>query len=144
MCFMPKKTFSILFFLMAGLGVLAQTSDDQFKKPLKQVISEIATRFDVNIRYSEDLVKDKWVSYADWRYKPDLEKTLTAVLASLDLQFSKEFIIISFISQVTSFIEHSNYLSPGYCNTMPCRFVLIVSRELPCHRVNNFNPIRTT
>src|SRR6476660_5961592 len=70
--------------------LLAQTSDDQFRKPLKQVLDEVQHRFGIAIRYPEDLVKDKWVTYADWRYKTDAEKTLTAILASQDLNFAKE------------------------------------------------------
>jgi sugar phosphate isomerase/epimerase len=71
-------------------ALLAQTSDDQFRKPLKQVLDEVQKRFGIAIRYPEDLVKDKWVTYADWRYKPDGEKTLAAILASQDLTFAKE------------------------------------------------------
>ncbi len=71
-------------------SLIAQTSDDQFRKPLKLVLAEIQQRYDITIRYTEDLVKDKWVTYADWRYKPDVEKTLTNILASQDLNFAKE------------------------------------------------------
>lgn len=69
----------------------AQTSDDQFKKPLKEVISQIETRYSVKIRYPEDLIKDKYVTYADWRFRPnDVEKTMTNILASQDITFAKE------------------------------------------------------
>src|SRR5918993_46130 len=84
----------IRFFLLGCLlpinCVLAQTSDDQFRKPLKQVLTEVQARYGISIRYPEDLVKDKWVIYADWRYRPDVEKTMASILASQDLNFSKE------------------------------------------------------
>ena len=44
----------------------------------------------MSIRYPEELVKDRWVSYAGWRYRPDLEKTLSSILSSQDISFSKE------------------------------------------------------
>jgi hypothetical protein len=81
----------ILFLLLISSKTsFAQNSDDQFKEPLKEVISDIEKRFDVHIRYPEDLVKDRWVTYAKWRYRPDLEKTLSNVLASQDITFTKE------------------------------------------------------
>ncbi len=79
----------LLCFLWAETNV-AQTSDNQFRKPLSQVLTEVQQRFSISIRYADDLVKDKWVTYADWRYKPDAEKTLAAILASQDLAFAKE------------------------------------------------------
>jgi len=51
-----------LVFVFACKSVIAQTSDDQFKLPLKQVLGEIQTRYGVAIRYPEELVKDKWVT----------------------------------------------------------------------------------
>jgi sugar phosphate isomerase/epimerase len=75
---------------LLSTSLFAQTSDDQFRKPLKQVLDEVQKRFGIAIRYPEDLIKDKWVTYADWRYKPDVEKTLAAILASQDLNFAKE------------------------------------------------------
>ncbi|HUC79319.1 MAG TPA: TIM barrel protein [Flavisolibacter sp.] len=88
---MPYVRFYLflLCFLWAGTNI-AQTSDDQFRKPLAQVLAEVQQRFGISIRYADDLVKDKWVTYADWRYKPDAEKTLAAILASQDLAFAKE------------------------------------------------------
>ncbi|WP_238387929.1 DUF4974 domain-containing protein [Pararcticibacter amylolyticus] len=68
----------------------SQTADDQFRKPLKEVISDIEQRFNVKIRYSEDLVKDRWITYAGWRFRPDLEKTLSNILSSQDITFTKE------------------------------------------------------
>ncbi|KAA8486285.1 acetyl xylan esterase AXE1 [Arcticibacter tournemirensis] len=82
--------------LVAGFLVLlasfsfAQTADDAFRKPLKEVISDIENQFHVKIRYPEDLVKDRMVTYAGWRFRPDLEQTLFNVMSSQDITFVKE------------------------------------------------------
>jgi hypothetical protein len=68
----------------------SQTSDDKFREPLKDVLNDIQRRYGISIRYPEDLIKGKWVNYAEWRYRPDVEKTLTNVLASQDITFAKE------------------------------------------------------
>src|SRR4051794_24752661 len=72
------------------LTVFAQTSDNSFRKPLKEVISEIESRYGVSIRYPEDLVKDRWITYADWRFRPDFEKTMQNIFSSQDITFAKE------------------------------------------------------
>lgn len=85
------KKYSLLFcFLFFALALFAQTSDDQFRKPLKEVIAEIQSRFGISIRYPEELVKDRWVTYADWRFRPLLEETLNNILSSQDITFAKE------------------------------------------------------
>jgi hypothetical protein len=84
----------LLFILINGSLTIhclfAQTSDDQYKKQLKQVLDEVQKRFDITIRYPEELVNNRWVTYADWRFRPDLEKTLNNILSSQDLTFVKE------------------------------------------------------
>lgn len=80
----------LLIVLFVSLLCVAQSSDDQFRKPLKEVIAEIQFRFGVSIRYPEDLVKDKTVTYADWRFRPQLEETLDNILPSQDLTYAKE------------------------------------------------------
>jgi hypothetical protein len=66
------------------------SSDNDYKKPLKQVLTEIQDRFKVKIKYSEDMVKDRVVPYADWRYKATAAKTLASVLAPLDMKVNEE------------------------------------------------------
>ena len=80
-------SFSILFALNIAS---AQNADDAFKKPLKDVIAEIESRFSVKIRYPEDLVKDRWVTYAGWRFRNyDLDKTLANIFSSQDISYSR-------------------------------------------------------
>ncbi|TDH27483.1 acetylxylan esterase [Segetibacter sp. 3557_3] len=88
-----KRFFGVLAFtslLATGLPVRAQTSDDAFKKPLKEVLADIEKRYDVKIRYSEDLVKDKVVTYAGWRFRNDVESTMSNVLGSQDITFAPD------------------------------------------------------
>lgn len=84
----------LLFIAWVLLGMIntsfAQTSDDAFKVPLKDVITQVENRYKVKIRYPEELVKDRWVTYAGWRFRPSLEETLTNILASQDITFAKE------------------------------------------------------
>ncbi|HEU4901578.1 MAG TPA: acetylxylan esterase, partial [Flavisolibacter sp.] len=90
-CFLSQKIVLLWLCFFACTGrLVAQTSDEQFRLPLKTVIAEISARYGVTIRYPEDLVKDKWVTYAEWRYRPGLEQTLSNVLASQDLTFARE------------------------------------------------------
>ena len=84
-----KKLFIILF-IISGLSSFGQTADDAFARPLKEVIADIETRFHVKIRYPETLVKDKVVTYANWRFRPELEKTMSNILSSQDITFTKE------------------------------------------------------
>jgi hypothetical protein len=86
---MRTKIFYFISCLLLSMGAVAQTSDESFKEPLKQVLTAIEKQYSVTIRYNEDLVKDRYVTYARWRFRPDVEKTLQNVLASQDLSFSK-------------------------------------------------------
>lgn len=84
-----RPIFIICFLILARVS-FAQTSDDAFKMPLKDVITQIESQFKVKIRYPEDLVKDRLVTYAGWRFRPTLEETLNNILASQDITFTKE------------------------------------------------------
>jgi hypothetical protein len=81
------KIVALLFLL--SLQTYAQTSDDQFRVPLDTVLKEIERRFKVTVNYPDDLVKDRWVTYAGWKFKNDVEETLQNVLSSQDLSFAK-------------------------------------------------------
>lgn len=98
-----KIKVSLLAFLLvlAGVGVKAQqqkplydnvfqNTDSLYKLPLKEVIQQIESRFNVKIRYAADLVKDKWVTYAFWRFRPSLDATFENVLTPLDLKVNPD------------------------------------------------------
>lgn len=84
-----QKLIYIICCLFVWVDCLSQTSDDAYREPLKQVLTEIENQYGIKIRYSENMVSDRWVTYARWRFRPDVEKTLGNVLASQDLSFSK-------------------------------------------------------
>ena len=65
-------------------------TDNQYAKPLKEVLNNIQKKYAVTIKYDEKMVADKIVTYADWKYRPDAEKTLEAVLMPLSLKVKKE------------------------------------------------------
>ena len=66
-----------------------QDTDHLYRKPLKDVLDEIQARFHVKIKYSEDQVKDKYVNYADWRFRNTVDETLDNVLAPVDMKVNK-------------------------------------------------------
>lgn len=80
----------LLCLLLAQCAYAQQSSDSGYKKPLQDVLIDIQQRFGIKIRYTEAEVAGKFVTYADWRYRPDAEATLGHVLAPLDLKVRKE------------------------------------------------------
>ncbi|HLS95861.1 MAG TPA: DUF4974 domain-containing protein [Sphingobacterium sp.] len=87
---MIKQLVFAAVFLTAIGRVSAQTSDSQYRKPLKEVLEAIQKRYGVIIKYQEEQVSDKWLNYADWRFRADVDETLRHVLAPLDLKVNKE------------------------------------------------------
>lgn len=86
-----KKILNLTLSLLCLQQLSAQTADDAFRQPLTEVLQEVQSRFGVQIRYPKELVADRTVTYAGWRFRnEDLEKTLQNILASQDLTFAKE------------------------------------------------------
>lgn len=79
----------ICIFLLTGVSAFAQNSDDQYRKPLKEVLENIEKRFKVTLQYTPEMVKDKYVNYAEWRFRGDAEQTLKNVLLPLDMKADK-------------------------------------------------------
>ncbi|HEX6428080.1 MAG TPA: acetylxylan esterase [Niastella sp.] len=86
---MIRKLIYCICSLVIWIDCMSQTSDDAYREPLKQVLTEIESQYGIKIRYNESMVSNRWVTYARWRFKPNVEKTLENVLASQDLSFSK-------------------------------------------------------
>jgi hypothetical protein len=80
---------TLLLLLITSLQAYAQTSDDKFRKPLDVVLKDIETRFGVTVTCPEELIRDRWVTYAGWRFSNDAEETLKNVLHALDLSFTR-------------------------------------------------------
>ena len=67
-----------------------QNTENQYRKPLKEVLNDIQKRYGVQIKYDEKLIADKFVNYADWRYRTDVDETLDNVLSLFDMTAKKE------------------------------------------------------
>lgn len=78
-----------LLLLLPGLIWAQQDTDHQFRKTLKETLHEIELRFHVKISFTDDQVKNKVVTYADWRFRNTADETLTNVLAPLDMKVNK-------------------------------------------------------
>ncbi len=68
------------------LVLRAQNTDSLYRQPLREVLRDVEQKFGVTIRYADSMVKDKWVNYAAWRFRPNLEATLDNVLKPLDMK----------------------------------------------------------
>jgi dienelactone hydrolase len=90
---MKKIIIAIVVLLFAPFvqtfGQLTNT-DNQYRKPLLEVLNEIENRFNVKIKFTDAQVKDRWVNYADWRFRGTADETLINVLKPLDLKVNKE------------------------------------------------------
>jgi len=86
---MIRKLIYCICGLVIWMDCMSQTSDDAYREPLSQVLKEIQTQYGIKIRYKDSMVTNHWVTYARWRFRTDVEKTLENVMASQDLSFSK-------------------------------------------------------
>ncbi len=89
----PKVKPALIFYflLFTFYFVEAQpNTDNQYAKPLKEVLNNIQKKYGVTIKYDEKMVVNKIVTYAEWKYRPDVEVTLEAVLTPLELKVKKE------------------------------------------------------
>ena len=88
----PRK-FSVLLCVAVSLwiNVFAQpNTDNQYSKPLKEVLNDVQKKYGVTIKYVDSMVTNKKVTYADWKYRPDVEVTLESILTPLELKVKKE------------------------------------------------------
>ncbi|MET0392888.1 MAG: acetylxylan esterase [Chitinophagaceae bacterium] len=88
-----KSFFLLPVVLLVGnlsAGHAQANSDSAYRKPLKEVLADIERKYAVRIRSDSAMVTGKWVTYADWRYRPDVEVTLDNVLKPLDMKVKKE------------------------------------------------------
>lgn len=87
---MKKFSYLIICLLLSSPMLFAQNSDDEYKEPLIDVLHQIETYFNVKIKFTPDQVKDRWVKYAQWRFRETLEETFNNVLTPLDLKVNQE------------------------------------------------------
>jgi dienelactone hydrolase len=85
-----KKNLLILLFTIGLIpGAFTQLPQNVYRKPLKEVLTDIEKRHGIKIEYSENLIKGVEVLYPTWRYRIDTEATLTNILLPLDMIFTK-------------------------------------------------------
>jgi len=76
----PMKKLVMAAMLLSSAGANAQTYENQFTRPLHDVLADIQTRFNVRLKYDIDTV-GKVLPYADFRIRPySVEESLTNVL----------------------------------------------------------------
>lgn len=80
----------MLILLAPVLAFAQQDTDGQYKMSLKAVLDTIQQRYHVKVKYSAKDVADKWVTYAEWRFRNTADETLANVLAPLDMKVNKE------------------------------------------------------
>lgn len=86
-----KYFFLISCFFIFHISMKAQfNSDNAYRKPLKEVLDDIQKKYSVTIKYADSLVNNKWVNYAEWRYRSDVDQTIDNVLKPLDMKVRKE------------------------------------------------------
>ncbi|MGC4102879.1 TIM barrel protein [Ferruginibacter sp.] len=87
-----RKSFVLLCaFLSLWFTAASQVnSDNQYTKPLKEVLNDIQKKYGVVIKFADTMVANKKVTYAEWKYRPDVEVTLDNVLKPLELKVKKE------------------------------------------------------
>ena len=83
------KTKLTAFIFIIGLNVTAysQLPQDVYRSPLKEVLMDVEKKYDIDIEYSESLVRDTYVMYPTWRYRTEVEPTLNNILLPLDLVY---------------------------------------------------------
>ncbi len=86
-----KETASVLLFILLGFysASAQQETADLYQKPLKTVLDDIEKRYQVTLVYEEKNIKDKTVSFADWKFFLDVKETLDNVLKPLELRYDQ-------------------------------------------------------
>ena len=86
---MKIKFLVIICLFNISFLVRSQLPVDVYRKPLKDVLTDVERRYDIKLQFSESLIKGLEVNYATWRYRTDTEETLANILMPLDLIFQK-------------------------------------------------------
>lgn len=82
---------TLLLLILVSISSIAQlNTDQQYSRPLKEVLQNIQKKYGVVIKFADSMVANKIVTYADWKYRPDVEVTLDNVLKPLELKVKKE------------------------------------------------------
>lgn len=106
-----KIKFLVLF-LLVGIARIssAQTLQDVYKKPLKEVLVDIEKRYKIKLEYSDNIINGVDVMYPTFRYRTDAEKTLTNILMPLNMVFQKNS---DNVYQITNFEYYRKTFEEG-------------------------------
>ena len=61
-----------------------QNADNKYTRPLKEVLQDVQKKYGVAIKFVDSMVTGKTVTYADWKYRNDVEQTLDNILKPLE------------------------------------------------------------
>lgn len=86
---MKTKKFITILLLLATVFTYGQTPEKIYTKPLEEVIRNLEQTYRVKFRYEKKNVAGLEVRYADWKFFPELEKTLDHILIPLELRYEK-------------------------------------------------------
>ena len=87
---MKRLIFPLLLAVALPLEAQTPVYENQYTRPLGDVLSDIQTRFGVRLKFDIDTV-GKRLPYADFRIRPySVEESLTNVLAPFDYKFVKQ------------------------------------------------------
>lgn len=84
-----KRNLILTLMIMLTSLMVAQSPQDIYRKPLKDVLDDLQKRYDIKLEYSESIAKNVNVMYPTWRYRMDTEETLNNILLPLDLTWEK-------------------------------------------------------
>jgi hypothetical protein len=85
------KKFLVITFTCLTITLIsaAQTRDEIYRKPLKDVLDMVENRYNVKISCPERLTEGKTVEYAWWRFRSDVGTTLHNILGPFDYVFNE-------------------------------------------------------
>ncbi|WP_294628478.1 DUF3826 domain-containing protein [uncultured Bacteroides sp.] len=87
---MKRILFTALLAASLSAEAQTQTYETEFARPLREVLTEIETRFKIRLKYDIDTV-GKMLPYADFRIRPySVEESLANVLAPFDYKFVRQ------------------------------------------------------
>lgn len=87
----PSSLCLCVFVSLCFNALFAQSNtDNQYAKPLKEVLNDVQKKYGVTIKFADSMVANKKVTYADWKYRLDVEVTLESILTPLELKVKKE------------------------------------------------------
>jgi dienelactone hydrolase len=86
------KIHLVILFLLIGAVryASAQLPQEVYTKPLKEVLTDIEKRYKIKIEFNESSVNGVNITYPTWRYRVDIDQTLTNILYPADFVFQKK------------------------------------------------------